>query len=299
MASDGDAIWPELALDDWEPTYKTLHRWAQMVGKIRLAQTAHLNHWWNVTLYVTPRGLTTSTMNHGARRFSIDLDFVSHQLRIAASDSVTHSLDLEPMSVADFYERLMGLLEVMDLAVSVWPVPVEVVDPVPFPEDTDNASYDPAAVERLHGVLLQVDRVFHAFRGRFLGKASPSHFFWGAFDHAVTRFSGRRNPEAPEDPVMGEGYSHELISHGWWPGGDWPLGGRVEAPIFYAYAVPEPDGFREADLAEGHFDESLGEYVLDYDAVRGAADPDRVLLDFMEATYRAGAEAARWDRSSG
>lgn len=298
MTSDREAIWPELGLDDWEPTYKTLHRWTQMLGKIRLAHTAHVNHWWNVTLQVTPRGLTTSTMDHGARRFSLDLDFVSHQLRIEASDGAASSLDLESMSVADFYERLMETLESMSLPVSIWPVPVEVVDPVPFPEDTDNASYDPAAVARLHGALLQVDRIFQSFRGRFLGKSSPAHFFWGAFDHAVTRFSGRQNPEPPEDPVMREGYSHELISHGWWPGGDWPLGGRVGAPVFYAYAVPEPDGFREASLADGRFDETLGEYLLDYDAVRTAADPDAVLLDFMEATYRVGAGAGGWDRRS-
>ncbi|MDX1644694.1 MAG: DUF5996 family protein [Thermoanaerobaculia bacterium] len=293
------ANWPELALEDWEPTYKTLHRWSQMLGKIRLGHTPRLNHWWNVTLYVTPRGLTTSTMDHGARRFSLELDFVSHRLRARVSDGTTGELPLEPMSVAQFYERLMETLEALDLPVSIWPVPVEVVDPVPFPEDTENASYDPDAVERLHRVLLQVDRVFQEFRGRFLGKASPSHFFWGAFDHAVTRFSGRENPEPPDDPVMSEGYSHELISHGWWPGGDWPLGGRVEQPMFYAYAVPEPDGFRQAELpGGGRYDSTLGEYLLEYEAVRTAADPDALLLDFMERTYRAGADAAGWDRKA-
>lgn len=270
-----------------------------MLGKIRLGQTARVNHWWNVTLHVTPRGLTTSTMNHGDRRFSLELDFIAHRLVVRVSDGAHHEIPLRPMSVARFYERLMADLEALDLPVSIWPVPVEVADPVPFPEDRQHASYDPDAVTRLHGVLLQVDRVFTEFRGRFIGKASPSHFFWGAFDHAVTRFSGRRNPEPPDDPVMAEGYSHELISHGWWPGGDWPLGGRVEEPVFYAYAVPEPDGFRDATLPRGgHYDSTLGEYILEYEAVRTAGDPDGVLLDFMERTYRVGAEAAGWDRKA-
>lgn len=295
--SERNDSWPALPLDDWEPTYKTLHRWSQILGKIRLAHTAHLNHWWNVTLYVSPLGLTTGTMDHGERRFSLELDLLSDRLRIVVSDGTGRELPLEPMSVARFYQRLLETLEELGLPVSIWPVPVEVVDPVPFPEDSENASYDPHAVRRLHGVLSRVDRVFREFRGRFVGKASPSHFFWGAFDQAVARFSGRENPQPPDDPIMAEGYSHEVISHGWWPGGDWPLGGRVDEPMFYAYAVPEPDGFRGAELAGGgRYDSTLGEYVLEYEAVRTAAEPEALLLDFMERTYRAGADAAGWDR---
>lgn len=297
--SERDDFWPALPLDEWEPTYETLHRWSQVVGKIHLENTPYVNHWWNVTLHVTPRGLATSTMDDGRRRFSLELDLRSHRLRIESSEGDGGELALEPMSVAEFYGRVTERLESMDLPADIWPVPVEIADPVPFPEDEENASYDPEVVERLHGVLLQVDRVFRIHRGRFLGKASPSHFFWGAFDHAVTRFSGREVPEPPDDPVMGKAYSHEVISHGWWPGGDWPLGGRVEAPVFYAYAVPEPDGFRNARLpAGGRYDETLGEYVLDYDAVRTADDPDTVLLEFMEDTYLAGAEAGGWDREA-
>ena len=297
--TDRKTLWPALALEDWELTYKTLHRWTQIVGKIQLESTPYVNHWWNVTLHVTPRGLATKTMDHGPRRFSLELDFRAHRLRVEASDGTRLEMPLEAMTVAEFYARLMERLENTALGVEIWPVPVEIENPVPFPEDDENASYDPGAVERLHDVLLQVDRVFRIHRGRFLGKCSPAHFFWGAFDHAVTRFSGRENPEPPEDPVMAKGYSHELISHGWWPGGDWPLGGRVEAPVFYAYAVPEPEGFREAELPlGGRFDETLGEYLLDYDAVRAADDPEAVLLDFMERTYRVGADAAGWDREA-
>lgn len=288
--------WPALPLDEWEPTYRTVHRVSQMLGKIAIAHAPRVNHWWGVTLHVTPRGLTTPTMNHGARQFAIELDFIAHELRVSASDGATGTLALESISVAAYYERLLSMLESLALPVAIWTTPVEVVDPVPFEKDS-TGSYDPEAVTRLHQALLQVDRVFRIFRGRFLGKSSPSHFFWGAFDHALTRFNGRENPNPPEDPVMREGYSHEVISHGWWPGGDWPMGGRIETPIFYAYAVPEPPGFRDAQLpAGGRFDETLGEYVLEYDAVRSADDPDAVLLDFMQRTYEAGADAGGWNR---
>lgn len=298
MTGHGES-WPELVLDDWEPTYKTLHRWTQMVGKIAIAGSPHLNHWWNVTLHVTPRGLTTGTLYHGGTSFTLELDLTAHALVLRASDGARRELPLSPMSVARFYERLMEVLESAGLEISIWPVPVEVLDPVPFPEDTDNASYDPSAVERLHRLLLDVDRVFRRFRGRFLGKSSPPQFFWGAFDHAVTRFSGRKNPRPPEDPVMSEGYSHEVISHGWWAGGDWPLGGRIPEAVFYAYAVPEPDGFRDAELpGGGRYDSTLGEYVLEYEVVRTAPDPEALLLDFMQRTYEVGAGAAGWDRKA-
>ena len=294
-----EARWPALALDDWEPTYKTLHRWTQMLGKIQLACAPHLNHWWHATLQVTPRGLATSTMDHGSRRFAIELDLTSHELDLRASDGARHRMPLTAMTVAAFYERLMEVLESLDLPVSIWPVPVEVADPVAFPEDVANSSYDPTAVARLHGALLEVDRVFREFRGRFVGKSSPAQFFWGAFDHAVSRFNGRENSNPPDDPVMAEGYSHEVISHGWWPGGDWPLGGRIPEPVFYAYSVPEPDGFRDAALPRGgRYDTTLGEYVLEYEAVRTSDDPDAALLDFMQRTYEAAADAAGWDRNA-
>ncbi len=293
------AAWPALPLDAWEETYQTLQRWTQVVGKIRLARTPYVNHWWNVTLYVTPRGLTTAAMAAGERSFSIDFDFVRHRLVIAADDGTTTRIPLAPMSVAAFYGKVMESLEAMGLATSIWPVPVEVTDTVPFPEDTVHAAYDPAMVERLHTILVQVDRVMRRFRGGFLGKSSPVHFFWGAFDLAVTRFSGRAVPEPPADPVMGPAYSHEVISHGWWPGGDWPMGGRVEAPVFYAYAVPEPAGFQQAALPSGGaYDATFGEYILPYDTVAEADDPEAVLLDFMERTYAVGADAAGWDRAA-
>lgn len=292
--------WPALPLDDWEPTYLTLHRWTQVVGKVRLACAPLVNHWWNVPLYVTPRGLTTSAMPHDDRLFSIDFDFIDHRLVIRASDGAERSIRLEPMSVAAFYAAVMRELAELGLGIEVWPMPVEIEKPVAFPEDQANASYDSDAVARLHRVLVGVQRVFEVFRGRFLGKSSPVHFFWGAFDLAVTRFNGDRNPSPPDDPVMREGYSHAVISHGFWPGGDWPNGGRVDQPVFYAYAAPEPDGFREASVEPGPagYREKLGEYLLSYEDVRASDDPEGAILAFLQSTYEAGAEAAGWDRAA-
>jgi hypothetical protein len=294
------SAWPPLRLRDWEPTYLTLHRWTQIVGKVRMALAPPVNHWWHVPLYVTPEGLSTSTVAcaHGApnRSMSISFDFLAHRLRIHLSDGRESSFALEPMTVADFYRRCMAELHSLGVDVTIWPVPVEVSDRTPFTEDRHHASYDPEAVERVHRILLSTEQVFSRFRGKFLGKSSPVHFFWGAFDLALTRFSGRRNPDPPKDRVMGPAYSHEVISHGFWPGGDWPSAGRVEEAIFYAYSVPEPSGFASARVlpAEARYDETLHEFVLPYEAVRTAGDPDACLLDFMKSTYRAGADAAGW-----
>ena len=289
--------WPALSLREWEPTYLTLHRWTQIVGKVRLAHARWLNHWWHSTLYVSPEGLTTSAMPGDLRQFSVSFDFCAHRLVVSASDGRSDSFPLEPMTVADFYDRTMSLLDRLGLATRIWPVPVEVVDTTPFPDDRHHASYDRAQVERLHRILVAVDRVFATHRGRFLGKSSPVHFFWGAFDLAVSRYSGKGNPAPPGDPVMGEAYSHEVISHGFWPGGDWPIGGRVEEAVFYAYAVPPPAGLENAAVqpAQAGYAASLGEFLLPYDAVRTADDPDTTLLSFMESTYRAAAERAGWN----
>jgi hypothetical protein len=269
----------------------------QVVGKVRMQKAPFVNHWWHVPLYVTARGLTTTSFPCDGQHITITFDLCAHRLVIEASDKRTASFALESMTVADFYRRTMDLLRGLGVQVSISPRPVEVVDRTPFPEDCHHASYDPGQVETLHRILLSIDRVFAIHRGRFLGKSSPVHLFWGAFDLAVTRFSGRRNPSPPPDPVMGEAYSHEVISHGFWPGGDWPGGGRVDEAVFYAYAVPEPAGLREAKISppEAAYASNLGEFLLPYEAVRRSADPDRALLDFMETTYVAAAELAGWD----
>jgi hypothetical protein len=288
--------WPELRLRDWEPTYLTLHRWTQIAGKVQLALAPHANHWWHVTQRVTSHGLATGTLC-GERHLSMAFDFVDHRFTAETSAGGAVSFALEPMTVADFYDRVLATLRSLDVRVRVWPSPVEVKDTTPFPEDRHHASYDRHAVERLHRALLAVDRVFNVHRGRFLGKSSPVHFFWGAFDLAVTRFSGRRNPSPPTDAVNREAYSHEVISHGFWPGGDFLDKDRVEEPVFYAYAVPEPEGFRRASIVPGaaKYHEKYGEFLLPYDAVRTAADPEAALLSFMETTYLAAAQAGGWN----
>jgi uncharacterized protein DUF5996 len=289
--------WPALSLAEWEPTYLTLHRWTQIVGKVRMAQAPWTNHWWHVPLYVSSQGLTTSSMPYDGRQLTLTFDFCAHRLVAHVSDKRTDSFALEPMSVAEFYDRTMGLLARLDVPVRIWPVPAEIVDRTPFREDRKHAAYDREQVEKLHRILMNVARVFAIHRGRFVGKSSPVHFFWGGFDLAVTRFSGRPNPNPPKDVINSEGYSHEVISHGFWLGGDWPLGGRVNEAMFYAYAVPEPPGFRNARVSppEAKYVEKFGEYLLPYDVVRQAADPDGMLLEFMESTYLAGAKSAGWD----
>ncbi len=294
-----DQVWPKLPFAAWQDTRETLHRWTQVVGKVRLAGAAEQNHWWHTTLYVSVRGLTTSPIPWGAEVFEVEFDFLDQQLRIATSLGEQRAFALEPMSVAAFYERLMAALRSTGVDARIWSVPVEVADRTPFEQDTVHATYDGQAATRFWRVLLQADRVMKRFRGQFLGKTSPVHFFWGSFDLAVARFSGRRAPlfmgATPNvhRHVMQEAYSHELLSAGFWPGD-----ARYPHPAFYAYAVPEPAGYRDAPVApEGTlYSADLGEFLLPYDTVRAAADPDAALSAFLESTYVVGAGLGGWDR---
>ncbi|HEU4597691.1 MAG TPA: DUF5996 family protein [Pyrinomonadaceae bacterium] len=293
--ADG-GVWPDLPLEEWRETKDTLHMWTQVVGKIRLAQTPLVNHWWNVPLYLSARGLTTSAMPYGARAFEMEFDFIEHQLVIKCDDGATQAVSLVPRTVAAFYAEVMSALRALDLEVKIWTTPVEVENPIPFEEDEVHASYDPEYAGRFWRVLLQADRVLKEFRSRFIGKVSPVHFFWGSFDLAVTRFSGRRAPARPDaDSITREAYSHEVISHGFWPGS-----GNVQYPAFYAYSAPEPEGFAQARVRpEGAFyNAETSGFVLPYESVRRAAAPEAALLDFLQTTYEAGAEAADWDRSA-
>jgi hypothetical protein len=292
--------WPELRLTDWKDTYATLHMWMQIVGKIRLKLTPEINQWWNVPLYVSSRGLSTSIIPYGSRYFEMEFDFVEHKLVIRTTDPKTVSLALEPRSVADFYTELMGALHSLDIEVHIWRMPVEVADPIPFDQDTVHASYDAKFAQRLWRVLLSANEVFTVFRSRFVGKCSPVQFFWGSFDLAVTRFSGRRAPERNDaDPVlrkiMREAYSHEVISAGWWPGG-----GSVKEAAFYCYAAPAAPGFEKQPVrpAQAFYDTGMGEYLLMYDNVRLADSPNTALLDFLQTTYEAGATTGNWDRKA-
>jgi hypothetical protein len=295
-----EAIWPALDYTEWQDSCATLHRWTQIVGKIRLAQAPPANHWWQVPLYVTSRGLTTSAMPYGERMFQIDFDFIDHRLRIDVSDGRRDSLALVPCSVADFYAEVVGRLRALGLEARIWTMPVEIADPIPFDQDRIHAAYDPARVNRFWRALVQIDQVFTVFRGRFLGKASPVHFFWGSFDLAVTRFSGRRAPPPPKSPnisdlVNREAYSHEVSSCGFWPGN-----GGFGRPAFYSYAYPQPAGFADAAITpQGAFyAKDLGEFILPYDAVREAPRPREFLLDFLESTYAAAADLAQWERAA-
>ena len=293
--------WPPLPLEPWRDTYATLHMWSQIVGKTRLALAPMENHWWQVAMYVTPRGLTTSAIPHGERTFAVSFDFIDHELGVRTSDGASRTLALVPRSVADFYAAYLDLLRSLDISVKIWPVPVEVEGSIPFLEDRTHHSYDADAATRLWRILVQADRVLKLFRGRFLGKASPVHFFWGSFDLAATRFSGRRAPLHPGGApnlgnwVMQEAYSHECSSAGFWPGG-----GPVLEPVFYAYAYPEPEGFRRypVEPAEARYSEEMGEFVLPYEAVRTAKSPDEALLGFVQTTYAAAADLGRWDRTA-
>jgi hypothetical protein len=290
--------WPPLAYADWADTAETLHLWTQVVGKVRMALTPAVNHWWHVPLYVTARGLTTSPMPVGGRSVEIVLDFVDDALRVLCSDGREEAFPLEPMSVAAFYAKTMAALARVDAAVRIWTMPCEVEHPTPFEEDEVHASYDAQAARRFWRTLVQADRVFRLFRGRFLGKASPVHFFWGSFDLAVTRFSGRRAPPHPGSPLLPasvsrEAYSHEVSSCGFWPGAP-----GVEA-LFYAYAYPQPLGFEAAAVRPriARWDGALGEFVLPYEAMRQAKSPDFALLIFLQSTYEAAADLARWPRA--
>ena len=300
--------WPPLPLNEWQDTYATLHMWTQIVGKIRLAQAPPLNHWWNVPLYVTARGLTTSAMPYSDRSFQIDFDFIDHQLLINSSDGAATSFPLAPRSVADFYRELMRSLKEMGIMVKIWAVPVEIPDPVPFEKDHTNASYDPDAANRFWLILARTAAIMSAFRGRFLGKSSPVHFFWGSFDLAVTRFSGKLAPPRENaDLIMREAYSHECISAGFWPGvrmsgaaGGTEQGGIVHAPAFYSYTAPEPEGLNQARIRPdaAFYSPSMKEFILLYDDVRAAPSPDAAVMEFLQSTYEAGANLAKWDRAA-
>lgn len=289
-----DLLWPALPLKEWEPARATLHMWTQMAGKVRLALTPRVNHWWNTTLYVNSRGLTTSSIPYGERTFEIQIDFLNHVLEIQVCDGQYRKMALAPRSVADFYREFMDTLASLGIRVKIWPMPVEIPNPIRFDEDRVHASYDPAYANRFWRVLVSVDAVFQEFRARFIGKSSPVHFFWGSFDLAVTRFSGRRAPERPgADAVTREAYSHEVISAGFWPGNE----GVIDA-AFYAYAAPEPDGFSAAPLrpAAAFYGKQMSEFFLPYEYVRKSESPATALMDFLESSYNAAASLAKWDR---
>lgn len=289
--------WPELRWSEWGETCQTLHLWTQVAGKIRMGNTPAVNHWWHVPLYVTTRGLGTSPIPAGERTFSIDFDFIAHRLRVTCSDGTEHGFALEPMSVATFHRKTVDALAALGIDVHISTRPSEIENAIPFEKDEEHKSYDAAAAQRLWCALVQSDRLFNAFRSRFIGKTSPVHFFWGSFDLAVTRFSGRRAPEHPGVPILPdfvtrEAYSHEVSSAGFWPGG--PL---AEA-MFYSYAYAAPEGFAEATVAHGFFSKDFGEFVLPYEMVRRAASPDSVLMEFLQSTYEAAANLGKWDRAA-
>jgi hypothetical protein len=293
--------WPELPTAAWRDTYATLHLWTQIVGKIRLARAPWLNHSWHVTLYVTARGLTTSPIPDGIRAFQIDFDFIDHHLRISTSDGAARQFALAGKSVASFYTAVMADLADLGIHIAIDEMPNELPEPIRFSQDHQHASYDLDAVGRFFQILVNADRVFKRFRTGFLGKASPVHFFWGSFDLAVTRFSGRRAPRHPggvphlPDDVACEAYSHEESSAGFWPGS-----GAIDYPAFYSYTYPEPPGFRTTKVRPdaAFFSEALGEFILPYDAVRSAAQPEQALLEFLQSSYEAAANAAKWDRDA-
>jgi hypothetical protein len=293
--------WPALPLPAWRDTCETVQLWTQIVGKIRLAHTPLVNHWWNVTLYVTGRGLTTSLIPYGARLFQVDFDFIDHRLIIQTCDGSRDSMELRPRTVADFHAELMGRLEKLGLATRIWTMPVEIVGAIPFDQDRAHGAYDAEYAYRFWRVLAQTDRLLKQFRARFIGKASPVHFFWGSFDIAVTRFSGRGAPALNSASpnlgawVMREAYSHEVSSCGFWPGN----GGFGQA-AFYCYAYPEPEGFAAASAgpAGAYYDQDLGQFILPYDVVRGAASPDDAVMEFLQVTYDAAADLGQWDRTA-
>ncbi len=289
-------MWPELCWAQWSETADTLHMWTQIIGKTRLALTPLQAHWWNVPLYVSARGLSTAAMPYGAEMLEIEFDFVSHDLRYRLSTGASISTPLRAQTVADFYAEYQRSLAALGIEVEIWPVPVELKAPIPFAEDTQHASYDAGAAHRFWRVLVKVDQVFQKFSSGFIGKVSPVHFFWGSFDLAVTRFSGRLAPRRAEpDTIMSEAYSHEVISAGFWPGN----GGFGEA-AFYCYAAPVPAGMSAAKIlpSAAGWNEAMGEFVLKYEDLRAEDDPDAALMEFLESTYAAAAELAGWDRAA-
>jgi len=299
--TERDASWPDLPFNEWQATAETLHMWTQIVGKIRLTLTPWINHSWHVTLYVTSRGLTTSPIPHGLHMFEIDFDFIDHELRTLKSDGGVRALKMRPQSVAEFYNAAMNALDELNLHVKIDNVPNEIADPIPFDQDQTHRSYDPEYANRFWRVLVQATRVLTKFRSRFCGKCSPVHFFWGSFDLAVTRFSGRAAPPHPggiphlPDRVTREAYAQEVNSVGFWPGN-----AAGPTPIFYSYAYPEPQGFGQAKVrpAEASYSAQLHEFVLPYDVVRTAPSPDDVLLDFAQSVYDAASTLGDWDRAA-
>jgi hypothetical protein len=289
--------WPSLPLAEWQDTHDTLHMWMQVVGKTRLALAPPQNHWWHVALYVSARGLTTTPIPYGSRTFEVEFDFIDHRLIVATSDGAISWLALEPRTVADFYREYIALLAGLGIVVKLWPVPVEIEHPVPFLEDHLHRSYDAAHARRFFQTLSHADRIMKRFQGRFLGKSSPVHFFWGACDLALTRFSGRRAPEPKdtESSMLREASSHEEISVGFWPGS-----GSVAEPAFYAYARPEPPGLAAAAIRPeaAYYNGELADFILPYEAVRSAPSPDEAVLDFYQSVYEAAADLARWDRAA-
>jgi hypothetical protein len=286
--------WPDLPLAAWQDTYATLHMWTQIVGKVRLALSPRVNHWWEVALYVNARGLTTSAIPYKNGIFEIQFDFIDHILKIQTSWGTSKALPLKPQSVADFYAAFMSAIHSLGIDVRIWTMPCEVPNPIRFEKDTQHASYDPEFAHRFWQILILCDNVFQEFRARFIGKDSPVHFFWGSFDLCVTRFSGRRAPEREgADPVTREAYSHEVISAGFWPGG-----GDIKGAAFYAYAAPEPAGLstQKVQPAEAFYDPQIKEFLLMYDDLRRVQSPHDALLSFLQSTYDAGANLAHWNR---
>ena len=291
--------WPPLPYEEWKDTRTTLHLWTQIVGKIRLVQTLWTNHSWHVTLYVTSRGLTTSPIPYGSRTFEMVFDFIDQELRILTGEGAVESLQLVPRTVADFYHEVFGRLRALGLDISIRTLPNEMAEAIPFDQDREHDSYSAEQATQFWRALVHADRVLKDFRSRFIGKVSPVHFFWGGFDLAVTRFSGRRAPPHPcgipnlPDWVTREAYSHEVSSCGFWPGGE-----DVPQPMFYSYAYPEPESFKTAPVrpAAAHYNAALGEFLLPYDEVRRAPSPDAALLEFLQSSYEAAAERGAWDR---
>jgi Family of unknown function (DUF5996) len=300
MSISQDA-WPPLPFAEWKETCATLHMWTQIVGKIRLVQTPWTNHSWHVTLYLTARGLTTSPIPHGSHTFEIDFDLIDHELRIEKSDGTRRMLKLQPQSVAAFYHAVMRALNELELPVKIDLLPNEVENPIRFDQDEQHRSYDSKYANRFWRVLMQADRVFKDFRSRFCGKCSPVHFFWGSFDLAVTRFSGRPAPPHPggiphlPDQITREAYSQEVSSLGFWPGN-----AASPTPLFYSYAYPEPSGFSQAKILPdaATYNAQMREFILPYDAVRAASSPDKMLLDFAQSTYDAASKLGKWDRGA-
>jgi hypothetical protein len=299
VTGSGTISWPPFPVEAWAQTGPTLHRWTQVVGKIRMALTPPQNHYWHVPLYISERGFATSPIPYGSELLAMEFDFVRHELALTTSWGPTHVMPLYARSVADFHAELMAALHSLNIDVHIWTTPVEIADRTPFEQDLHHASYDPAAAHAVWRALVQADRVFKVFRGQYLGKCSPVHFFWGAFDLAVTRFSGRHaglyRGSAPNVSVhvMHESYSHEVSSAGFWPGDE------RTGPAFYSYAVPQPAGFQAAVVtpAEATYDPQLGEFLLPYATVQASADADAMLLGFLQTTYAAAADLGHWDRT--